>query len=93
MIDYIVWGVFALETAVSIVTTRATYALLCENWGNQFELSAFTSADAAIPIISALGMSLVLNSYLSVRCLCTLIMFESVGLGPDFLCLAHIWTE
>ncbi|KZV70542.1 hypothetical protein PENSPDRAFT_685395 [Peniophora sp. CONT] len=52
--DPLVWGVFVLETILSAVATRVTYAILCESWGNTRALFVFTIADAFIPIISGL---------------------------------------
>ncbi|VDC04857.1 unnamed protein product [Peniophora sp. CBMAI 1063] len=49
-----VWGVFMLETILSVVATRVTYALLCEAWGDPRALFMFTVADAFVPIISGL---------------------------------------
>ncbi|VDC04858.1 unnamed protein product [Peniophora sp. CBMAI 1063] len=49
-----VWGLFVLETALTVITTRVTYNLLCNGWGDPNALMRLTRVDAFIPVTSAL---------------------------------------
>ena len=49
------WGIFVLETALTVITTRVTYTLLCEGWGDPNALTRLTKVDAFIPVIAAFG--------------------------------------
>ena len=50
-----VWGVFLLETALTVITTRVTFTLLCVGWGNSDSLIRLTKVDAFIPVTVGLS--------------------------------------
>ncbi|VDC06161.1 unnamed protein product [Peniophora sp. CBMAI 1063] len=49
-----VWGIFVLETALTVITTRVTYTLLCNGWGDPDALRRLSRLDAFIPAIGGL---------------------------------------
>ncbi|KZV70541.1 hypothetical protein PENSPDRAFT_440318 [Peniophora sp. CONT] len=58
-----VWGIFVLETALTVITTRVTHSLLCDGWGDPNALTRLTKVDAFIPVIAALVSGWVQSFY------------------------------